>query len=449
MTKCFEKNPTHLLAGKKTKPQESFKIVNPLLQVLHGITEDEKFKFHNLRHSKASWDMLSIINAQFNLELETQFFSHSPRTQLFLQTAKERWAQAVHTPESYHKAPYYLHKAMGHSNLLTTLKHYIHFMDISVAGLLRRRAKEIMTIVWASNLSVRSKSSLYEKSKNEDMIQVILESVYPWSNILPTKTRSKEFSSEPDESVKNSSLSSLEKKSLTPLNELNKLKPFCFFQLYAQRDNEQQAVYAKLLRLDKEELSAISKHFEMNPAYRFKEINTSQGNSNLLNLITGLPQELQTALLDDSLWIDENYSDFRDQVSQFIERMTTKMESAKDSLSSIREFDVIFHQFKEAKPVLTLCNALDLQCSFKFSPPKSGKVTIEDWAQSLELSEEQLINTAVTGSRINNTNGRLTLRIQRINQTKSKNLEVYLLLSILDSYCKWRQLKSQQTSRTA
>ncbi len=91
-----------------------------------------------------------------------------------------------------------------------------------------------------------------------------------------------------------------------------------------------------------------------------------------------------------------------------------------------REFDVIFHQFEEAKTVLTLCDALGFNYSFKFRPPKSGKVTIQEWGQHLGLTNEQLNRITVMDSQINNTNGQLIFKVQRNNKTQSKRFEAYL-----------------------
>ena len=255
----------------KPKPSELKHMVTTLLTAIHDVTGDRSLKFHNLRHSKASWDMLSILNAQFELNLEEQFFGHKPHTAAFLKAGKARWQRAVQTEQSFHKAPFFLKKVVGHSDLTTTLKHYIHTIDFAIAGLQQKRAYETLTIKRLVALGIASKTTLYDKSKDRSLFEVALESVYPMitqsqpSDSSDLQNRSTDAPEKHPESP-NTETPPLLKASntLNPKGTLEKLKPYCLFQVYHLLDDSAKAQDClQKAGMGKLDLQVLIEHFEL------------------------------------------------------------------------------------------------------------------------------------------------------------------------------------------
>lgn len=434
------KETTYLFPDKKTTPCPPDRILKPLLETLKSVTKDSNFKFHNLRHSKASWDMLAIHNAQFDLKLEEVFFEHMPATAEFLMNSTKRWSQAVHTPDSYHKAPFYLHRQMGHGSLSTTMKNYIHTMDFAIAGLQRRQAESIVTIKWASQLGVASKTILYEKIKTTPLQSYLLEKIFPWAfgedDTTLSEVKSPATNGSPSNQPRSndSEQEALNRHTLIPLEELRKLKPFRLFELFHRGEQDDTKDGLKTLGLNEEELFKVNQYYIDHKVFRMKFPTQEASQKRLIGEFLNLPSSWQSAILDESFFNDEAFSNQRDLLARLMERMTLKMDDSQNPLSTIKELDLIFGSIDEAKPIVTLTRELELPFKCKFMNPKKGEVTWQDWQTELQLTEKEINSDSVVKAQVGNSCGRLTLRLIRNNKTGSKNLEAYLMLNLIHSY---------------
>jgi integrase len=121
-------------------------VIKPLMEVVRQITSDSTLKFHQLRHSLASWQMLAAFIAEFNLDVSSFFAAH-PQTQDWLTQALVR--KAHHLPsnpaDNSRKYAYWLRQLMGHGNIEMTLSNYIHFMDVIMLGMVDRQMNQQLT----------------------------------------------------------------------------------------------------------------------------------------------------------------------------------------------------------------------------------------------------------------------------------------------------------------
>ncbi|WEJ62539.1 hypothetical protein [Thiomicrorhabdus lithotrophica] len=432
---------TYLFPDKKTTLCPPDRILNPLLQVLRQVTGDSDFKFHNLRHSKASWDMLSIFNAQFNLRLEKTIFNHMPKTAQFLTDSKVRWSNAVHTEQSFHKAPFYLHRQMGHGSLVTTLKNYIHTMDFTIAGLQQLQAERVLSIEWASRLGIVKKSTLHNKLvNNEHTIQeYLLEKVLPWSTVNQSKDSQSNQEPESTEPLDSSESlptlgSAMRSGTLLPLQELQKWKAFCLFEIFhliLDNKDEELRLALQRLNLEAENLPKILEYFRKNKQTRLKMPIHDASFHRLIDEFFKLPSAWQEALLNDSFNSSEHFESERTLITHTMSRISVKLQDTKFDLSPVKEIDIICSNTSEARPVIELIRILDWKIKCRFMNPQNGSFSWSDWKKDLLLEESEINEDCVVKATVKNTHGRLTIRLKRDGKSSAKYFEQYLLLALL------------------
>lgn len=129
------------LSSQKTNAlifQDSKRLKNAftlLTVVLKEITQDDKLRFHHLRHSFANWNWLLINFNRYptnNLPLPLQhnFFSADRQNQLF-----HRLGMCTNT----RKKAFALSRLLGHGTIETTFSSYIHLAALHIYLLNRRR----------------------------------------------------------------------------------------------------------------------------------------------------------------------------------------------------------------------------------------------------------------------------------------------------------------------
>jgi integrase len=141
------------------------KVMEYVMKLIRTVTQTPDFKYHQLRHSFASWQMLAMFSAEYDLDM-SDFFSHFPETVRWLNEAKTR--KAMHLPtgpaSNSRKYGYWLKQVMGHANIEMTLANYIHFMDVILLKMADRQSK--ITQQRAAQLSGLS-ISLIKKSAEQ------------------------------------------------------------------------------------------------------------------------------------------------------------------------------------------------------------------------------------------------------------------------------------------
>lgn len=435
--------PKYLFPEKKTTLIPEKRIVEPLLKTIKKITGDDEFKFHNLRHSKASWDMLSIFNAQFDLGLENTVFNHLPLTSAFLSESKQRWQQATHSAESIHKAPFFLHRQMGHASLMTTMKNYIHTMDFVIAGFQQKNTREDLSIERASNLGIVKKSTLYKEAKKENFVvsEFLLEKVLPWSTFKSDEITKPSEQKKPLKTNNQSHAeykASLDSGTLTPIKELSKLRCFRLFEAFHFIINSKEETpdinleqYGLGSSFNKKQ---ITDHFEKHNFARFKMPSTDASLDRLIEVFNHLPKEWQQAIFNESFFQEEAFAKDRALIEQSIDRMSFKLENAKETLALVKEVDILCNSIEEAKPVIELIRKLGWHIKCRFMNPKNGPMTWSAWQESLNLSDSELNNESVVKAKVSNSQGRLTIRLKKTGKSEAKFFEQYLSLIIIYSY---------------
>lgn len=427
--------PQYFFAKSISTTQTSQKLISVLMETLHRVTGDDSLKYHNLRHAKASWDMLSILNAQFDLKIEEAFFQHLPDTAKFLKQARSRWQQIVHNTYSVHKAHYHLKSIMGHGSFTTTLKNYIHTLDIAGAGFQHKKASDIMTVKWAVSQGVASKSNLYRQLANSpDRINRLLDALMPWfTSLSQPEPLSEPTSLEPQLVV--TGVTQIDPYSLLPGHELDKLKPYCLFQLSLPLSPADQHRYLSTLGLGDEGLDKIREHFEQHTKFRMKPIREDESKKRLLQRLSQLPSSWLEAILKEDFFKDAEFIEPRKLIEAFNHRLSARMAKAQaDQLQRVEAFDIMCHDYDQVSPILKLCQLIGVDYSFKFQQPKSQKCTLDDWRKALGWDQNLLPNTCIQKTTVLNPKGRLIIKLERKNKTRSKDLETYFLLLMLQSY---------------
>jgi hypothetical protein len=379
--------------------------------------------------------MLSILNAQFDLKIDELFFSHRPQTVAFLKNARSRWEQAVHNPYSIHKSHYFLKKAMGHGSFLTTLKNYIHTLDIAVAGFQRKKATEIMTIKWAVKMGLPSKSTLYRRMEaSDETIRAILDSVIPWPSPEVNHTPQPELPA-CESPLTLPGVAKIDSLSLLPEQELEKFKPYCLFKLSLALSQDDRHCYLSVLNLEASEFDSVIGHFKHHAKYRMKPLVQDASKQRLLQRLHDLPAGWLDAILEGTFFHDENFRTERQLIHTFVERLSVKLGKAEpDQPPRVESFDLLCHHFNQVPPILQLINLLQVGYSFKFQAPTSQKITLDDWRRALDMDVTSLPDSCIQKTTVLNPNGRLIIKLERNNKTRSKDLEAYFLLIMLHSY---------------
>jgi len=152
-----------------SQPVSSEVVVGNLMMVIRSVTGDKALKFHQLRHSFASWLMLSAMSAETSIEF-SEYFSKFPITQdwLKLEKVRSRKKEQLGYEHLSKKYPYWIQKNIGHSSIETTLANYIHFMDIAISGLQCREWSEA-NYKELSDLTRTSKNTI---SKHSGLLRI-------------------------------------------------------------------------------------------------------------------------------------------------------------------------------------------------------------------------------------------------------------------------------------
>jgi integrase len=134
---------------------------SPLMIMIRDRVQDNNIKFHQLRHSKASFEFLAAFNAQFVLGLDGLFFANYPKTAQWIQESKLRLGHALTSQTHFNKAPFWIHEIMGHGSMMMTLGHYVHTLDMVVAAFAYRQSEDQMSLEWLSSLELMDKNRYY------------------------------------------------------------------------------------------------------------------------------------------------------------------------------------------------------------------------------------------------------------------------------------------------
>ena len=459
----------YLFPDKKTTPCPPNRILDPLLKVLRQVSNDPDFKFHNLRHSKASWDMLGVFNAQFELKLDETVFKHMPKTAQFLSNAKNRWSEAVHTQESLHKAPFYLHRQMGHGSLLTTLKNYIHTLDFALAGLQQRQTEQRVTIEWASLLGVGKKSTLYREfsKQNGNLIDYLLESILPWSTFDSVPHSEDEEPSEDLASTQSkpsadgdvtednnindddSAENIIRKNTLLPRKELQKWQAFRHFEIFHYYIADQKNEYQQVLDasgMTNDDLLAMIEVFKQHKALRLKMPVYDVVFERVIDEFLNLPEDWQAALLDGGFVTDGRFEPTRGLITHTLKHMSIKLEDTKNPLSLVKEVDILCSSPDNALPIITLLRALNWEIKCRFMRPENEGISWQDWQRDLGLEDEELNASCVVKAPVKNKFGRLTIRLRRDGKSQAKHFERYLLLVLIFECLEFRRFANGAAS---
>ena len=157
-------NYSHFLKPKKSvnlKP-----LIDKLMIHIKEVTKQPQIKFHQLRHSKASFELLAAYDAQFELGVGDLFFSTQPATREWLIESRSRYIRFLPNNDHVTKASYWLHEHMGHGSLSTTLGHYVHFMDMVTAAMQIKHAYHQLTQEQLSTLGLFERSTYFNNREN-------------------------------------------------------------------------------------------------------------------------------------------------------------------------------------------------------------------------------------------------------------------------------------------
>lgn len=176
--------------------------------------------------------------------------------------------------------------------------------------------------------------------------------------------------------------------------------------------------------------------FKKNKWSRLKMPSHDASFRRLIHEFLNLPDTWQQALLENTLHTDTTFEHERDLISKTLNRMIIKAEgSNEDLLALVKEIDIICNSPEEAKPVIELIRLLGWQIQCHFMSPKIGNLSWLDWKTELELEDFEFNEESVVKTTINNSHGRMTIRLKRASISSKnrqiKHFEQYLLLSLL------------------
>lgn len=123
-----------------TSPISRFQIIDELMQLLRTITGIDELKFHHLRHSFATWNFLSIVSSESQINYQSYFDGH-PKTQEWLGKADALKESRLGYTGASIRYVGWLESKIGHVSIETTLENYIHFMDVVLLGFMCRDSK--------------------------------------------------------------------------------------------------------------------------------------------------------------------------------------------------------------------------------------------------------------------------------------------------------------------
>lgn len=125
-------------AGSPDTPYDTPDLRKRVVDSLKASTDNEALRYHHLRHSFASWLMLSLGMAQWQLPAD-ELFAHLPETAAWLKASAARAEALLCNPTNTNQAGYRLAELLGHGSLGTSLYHYVHTMDLLIGLYLESR----------------------------------------------------------------------------------------------------------------------------------------------------------------------------------------------------------------------------------------------------------------------------------------------------------------------
>ena len=124
-------------AGQDFDPPRGEALITPIRDALRAVTRDHSLVFHHLRHSFPNWTLIRLLAPELPLAewqqrfaaLNGPWFSASACSAL-------RGAILGHDvhDEPVRHAAYALARLMGHAEVATTLRHYVHLADLLAFG---------------------------------------------------------------------------------------------------------------------------------------------------------------------------------------------------------------------------------------------------------------------------------------------------------------------------
>ena len=128
-------------------PRDTDPLLELITEALQRATHDPGFRFHHLRHSFASWQLVKFWLAEQNAET-------NPLPDWFLYTdhEKSRWSIAgkerkniLGESPTNRRSLMQISRLLGHSTVDITLTHYIHLLDLLTGRTLRRMTPRMGT----------------------------------------------------------------------------------------------------------------------------------------------------------------------------------------------------------------------------------------------------------------------------------------------------------------
>ncbi|WP_373510941.1 hypothetical protein [Thiocapsa sp.] len=123
------------LAGGGGTPLKPSRIIDPIRDALRTVTQDRGLVFHHLRHSFANWTLLRLLAPEIGLD----------RLSAGMVALRTPWFDAEHCRAlraavlsiGYDDLParhagYALSRLLGHTDVATTLHHYVHLADLLI-----------------------------------------------------------------------------------------------------------------------------------------------------------------------------------------------------------------------------------------------------------------------------------------------------------------------------
>jgi integrase len=123
------------LPGGGSTPLKPSRVIDPIRDALRTVTQDRGLVFHHLRHSFANWTLLRLLAPEIGLDRLTGQMA----------ALRDPWFDAAHCralraavlsigsddlPARH--AGYALSRLLGHTDVATTLHHYVHLADLLI-----------------------------------------------------------------------------------------------------------------------------------------------------------------------------------------------------------------------------------------------------------------------------------------------------------------------------
>lgn len=129
-------------------------------QALRKATGDHFIRFHHLRHSCASWNILRLMIADHGRP--ERFLEHLPKTHEWLCRAEEFRNNLYRHKNPTRKHLFAITSILGHSSPDMTLEHYIHWCDLLGSHLFSLAVKPLGKSLWVKLTGI-SQASVYRK----------------------------------------------------------------------------------------------------------------------------------------------------------------------------------------------------------------------------------------------------------------------------------------------